>query len=249
MIKISIVSYSNTIPFLYGLNKWYFNNEINVSLDDPSTCAKKLISNKVDIGLIPVVSIKMIKDPKIISNYCIGADGYVDTVCIYSDIPINEVENIFIDSDSETSVKLLMILLKEYWKVHPNLIRIKIKNEVLLQKKSTALVIGDKTFSLRDKYKYVYDLSSIWKKLTGLPFVFALWVTNKNLDNKFLSQFNLALSFGVKNIQEAISFFDYKFNHKANLEEYLNNRISYDLDVDKKKSLKYFLEKLRVNGF
>ncbi|MBO97835.1 MAG: radical SAM protein, partial [Flavobacteriales bacterium] len=62
---------------------------------------------------------------------------------------------------------------------------------------------------MKDKYKYVYDLSSIWKKLTGLPFVFALWVTNKNLDNKFLSQFNLALSFGVKNIQEAISFFDY----------------------------------------
>ena len=76
MIKMSIVSYSNTIPFLYGLNKWYFNNEINVSLDDPSTCAKKLISNKVDIGLIPVVSIKMIKDPKIISNYCIGARIY-----------------------------------------------------------------------------------------------------------------------------------------------------------------------------
>ena len=139
MIKISIVSYSNTIPFLYGLNKSYFNNEINVSLDDPSTCAKKLISNKVDIGLIPVVSIKMIKDPKIISNYCIGADGSVDTVCVYSEIPINEVKNIFIDSDSETSVKLLMILLKEYWKVQPNLIRIKIKNEVLLQKKSTGL--------------------------------------------------------------------------------------------------------------
>ena len=165
MIKMSIVSYSNTIPFLYGLNKWYFNNEINVSLDDPSTCAKKLISNKVDIGLIPVVSIKMIKDPKIISNYCIGADGSVDTVCIYSDIPINEVENIFIDSDSETSVKLLMILLKEYWKVQPNLIRMKIKSEVLLQKKSTALVIGDKAFSLKDKYKYVYDLSSIWQKV------------------------------------------------------------------------------------
>ncbi len=249
MIKISIVSYSNTIPFLYGLNKWHFNNEINIGLDDPSTCAKKLISNEVDIGLIPVVSIKMIKDPKIISNYCIGADGSVDTVCIYSDIPINEVKNIFIDSDSETSVKLLMILLKEYWKVQPNLIRVKIKNEVLLKKKSTALVIGDKTFSLKDEYKYVYDLSSIWKKLTGLPFVFALWVTNKNFDNKFLSQFNLALSFGVKNIQEAIKFFDYKFNYKANLEEYLNNRISYDLDVDKKNSLTYFLEKLRVNGF
>ena len=70
----------------------------------------------------------------IISDFCIGADGEVDTVCLFSDVPIQEVESIFLDYQSKTSVELLKILLKEYWQVSPKLIEAKANYEKHLSK-------------------------------------------------------------------------------------------------------------------
>jgi chorismate dehydratase len=113
MLKISVVSYLNTIPFIYGLEQSGLAKKLDISLDIPSACADKLLTNKVDIGLVPIVVLKQIQNAYIISDFCIGADGAVDTVCLFSDVPINEIESIFLDYQSKTSVELLKILLKE----------------------------------------------------------------------------------------------------------------------------------------
>ena len=111
MIKVSAVSYLNTIPFIYGLRNSELMQQIDLYIDCPSVCADKLINNQVDIGLVPVVILDQLNNPKIISDYCIGANGPVDTVCIYSDVPIEEIESIYLDYQSRTSVELLKILL------------------------------------------------------------------------------------------------------------------------------------------
>ena len=65
-IKISAVSYTNTLPFIYGLENSKIINHIELSKDIPSVCAKKLISNKVDIGLVPVAIIPKLNNYEII---------------------------------------------------------------------------------------------------------------------------------------------------------------------------------------
>ena len=110
--KLSVVSYLNTIPFIYGLKQSGLDKKLDISLDIPSVCAEKLLSGKVDIGLVPIVVIKQMENPQIISNFCIGADGEVDTVCLFSDVSIEKVESIYLDYQSKTSVELLKILLK-----------------------------------------------------------------------------------------------------------------------------------------
>lgn len=244
MIKISAVSYLNTIPFIYGIKNSLILNQIDLSLDFPALCADKLSSEEVDVGLVPIVSIKNINNAQIISDYCIGSNDRVDTVCLYSDVPISEVKSIGLDYQSRTSVELLKLLLKEYWKISPKLINTKEGFDNDINQRHAALVIGDRAFDLNDKYNYIYDLSVIWKRFTGLPFVFAVWVSNRELSQQFISEFNMALEYGITNINQAIAVEGCSYFDQKRFVDYLNNRICYVLDNNKKKAMELFLSKI-----
>ena len=242
--KLSVVSYLNTIPFIYGLKQYGLDKKLDISFDIPSACAEKLLSKKVDIGLVPIVVLKQLEDAQIISDYCIGANGAADTVCLFSDVSFDAVEGILLDYQSRTSVELLKILLKEHWRISPKLIETNEDYETQISGKTAGLIIGDRTFHFHDKFKYAYDLSDIWKQITGLPFVFACWIADKELDEGFKKEFNNALKFGVENIEESIKSAVDIYSHCKNPQDYLNNNISYLLDEDKRKGMELFLEKI-----
>ena len=245
MIKVSAVSYLNTIPFIYGIERSKLNEVISLELDYPAVCAQKLINDSVDIALIPVVAITELKQAHIISDYCIGANGIVDTVCLYSDVPINEVESITLDFQSRTSVELLRILIRDFWRIQPLLKASKIGFEKDIRERNAALVIGDKAFNLNKKHQYIYDLSAVWKEMTGLPFVFAVWVANKRIADDFIFDFNNALQYGLLNINKALSC---KKNRDylgcKNPKDYLHNKICYNLDARMQKGMDLFLERV-----
>jgi len=245
MIKISAVSYLNTMPFIYGLKNSPIFDQIELSLDFPALCSDKLLNNQVDIGLIPVSTIPEINNAQIISNYCIGSDGKVDTVCLYSNVPILEIESIALDYQSRTSTELLKLLLNEYWKITPQLTNTESGFENKINGKHSALVIGDRTFELNNRYSYIYDLSDIWKQLTGLPFVFATWVANRELPKDFIVAFNKALKNGLTDINKAIALEGDNYPNCKDPEDYLNYKISYLLDDEKQKGMALFLEKIK----
>jgi len=244
MYKVSVVSYLNTFPFIYGLRERGLDKKMDFSLDIPSICAEKLIANKVDIGLVPIVVLKQLEDAHIFSDFCIGSNGVVETVCLFSDVPIDRIEKIFLDYQSKTSVELLRVLLKEYWRVSPKLTEANENYEVKISGKTAGLIIGDRAFYFQDKFKYAYDLSDIWKQMTGLPFVFACWLANKEIDKDFQEQFNYALKFGVENIEKAIQSSADTYSHCKDLSNYLNHNISYYLDYQKKEGMELFLAKI-----
>ena len=244
MIKISAVSYLNTIPFIYGINSISMLNQLNLYLDSPVMCANKLVNGDVDIGLIPVVSFSKVPHAEIISDYCIGSYGKVDTVCLYSDVPISEIKNILLDYQSFTSIQLLKVLLEEYWNISPNLVDSKPGFEDSISGNTAGLVIGDRAFNLNRSSPYIYDLSFFWKELTGLPFVFAVWVANKKFSSKFIDTFNTSLAFGLENINKAIRRYNNSLEYK-DCYHYLTNNISYNLDVSKKKAMNLFLSKIK----
>jgi chorismate dehydratase len=245
MYKVSAVSYLNTLPFIYGLKTSELINSINLQLDYPAICADKLLNSEVDIALVPITVIPKLRHYHIISDYCIGSDGIVDTVCLYSDVPIEEIKSISLDYQSRTSVALLKILLKEYWQVKPELNNTELGFEDKIKGKHAALVIGDRAFELNTKHQYSYDLSAIWKEMTGLPFVFAVWVSNEKLPKDFIVAFNKALEIGLTDIDKAIALEGDNYSDCANPEDYLNHKISYLLDAKKQKGIALFLEKIK----
>ena len=248
-IKISAISYINTLPFSYGIETCrLLKDRIILSKDIPSICSKKLINNEVDLGLIPVAEISKIKSPKIISNYCIGAVGKVNTVFLFSDVPLNEIKQIYLDYQSRTSVKLLKILAKNYWKINPVFINTAGAYEDMISGTNAGLIIGDRAFKYIKKFEHIYDLSEEWMNFTSLPFVFAAWVANKELPQSFINDFNDALKNGLESKDYIIKSY-LKDNVKINfdIEKYLKQDISYHLDAEKRKGMDLFLKMLNLH--
>ncbi len=240
-VKVSAVSYLNTLPFLFGLKHSELQNELDLALDIPSDCAKKLLNNEVDLGLVPVAIIPELKEYHIISDYCIGANGKVDTVALFSEVPLNQIENIYLDFHSKTSITLVKLLAKHYWKINPSWLPAELGFESKISDTTAAVVIGDRTFNITKKYKY--DLAEAWKEYTGMPFVFACWVSNKKLSDELVESFNKALSFGINHIDSILSEYVGDIN-KTILGDYLTNKIDYVLDSKKKEALNHFLKLL-----
>lgn len=247
-IKITAVSYLNTKPLLYGLlQDKEMDEAIDLQLEIPAVCAQKLLSGESDLGLIPVGAIPELKEAglnvQVISDFCIGCVGAVKTVCLYSDCPVEEIEELYLDHHSRTSVQLVQILLDEYWRVSPKLLKAEDGFINDISGKRAGVVIGDRTIGLENQYDYVYDLGEIWQKHTGLPFVFAAWVTTKPLSEEFLYSFNKALSNGIANIPKLVYLLPSP-DPSFDLKQYFSKYISYNLDDSKRKALNLFLSKI-----
>lgn len=240
MYKLSIVNYYNTTPFLFGIHHSAIKNELDIELDIPSVCAQKLKTKSVDIGLVPVAILPELSSYHLITDYCIGANGKVDSVKLFSEKPLDELTHVLLDYQSKSSVTLVQVLNKHFWKKNIQFIAAKEGFENDIHGTTGAVIIGDRTFGLT-KYPFQIDLAEEWNKYTKLPFVFAAWVSNVELPADFIKKFNDALAFGVAHIDAAV-LENPKHIEGFDAVDYLKNKISYNLSEEKKTGLKKFLE-------
>jgi chorismate dehydratase len=243
MIQLSAVSYLNTKPFLFGL-KLAKMSDLEISVDMPSECARKLIENEVDLGLIPVAVIPALKEAHILPGFCIGADGPVESVKLYSQVPLEEIKTILLDYQSRTSVTLVRVLASEFWKISPEWEKASEGFENAVAGTTAAVIIGDRTFTLNGKFPYEYDLAGEWKKMTGLPFVFACWVSNKKLPDDFIQRFSQAMELGLGHLPEVVKEESPKYA-PFNVENYLSKSLKLRLDRRAEEGLGMFLEKMK----
>ena len=216
--------------------------EIVLTTDYPSRIAQKLLDDEIDIGLVPVAIIPRMKEAHITTDFCIGSNGQVASVCLFSDVPLENVENILLDYQSRTSVQLAKILLKEYWNLQPVLTDAKEDFREHIEGTTAGLVIGDRALEQRKKSAYIYDLGEAWKNMTGKPFMFAAWISNKKLSDHFMQAFNDANQYGLSRLNEVVEKQSYSL---YDLHKYYTENISYQLDKSKKEGLDLFLEKIR----
>lgn len=246
MIKVSIVNYTNTLPFKWALKKSELLSKIDLQEDIPSICAQKLKYNQVDLALVPVALLVELDTYYIETNFCIGAIGKVDSVKLYSEVPLKEIKTITLDYQSKTSITLAKILSKFFWKINVDFLNARPNYEKNIISTNAAVVIGDRTFTLNGTRKYEYDLAEEWQKFTGLPFVFAAWVSTEKLDQDFLNQFNSVLKHGIDNCLQAIDENEPTLLLSKNKAvEYLTERIDYTLDTKKREGLELFLKYIK----
>lgn len=238
-IRVAAVDYLNTKPLIYGFEKGLMKNELEITMDYPSNIAKMLINDEVDIALVPVSILPRLKEYHIISDYCIGCDGEVASVCLFSDVSIDKIENIILDYQSSTSVSLCKILIKNHWKIFPEFIKGKPGYEASIKGTTAGLVIGDRALKQRKPSTYIYDLGYAWKEMMGLPFVFAAWISNKILPAEFIRSFNTTTGIGINNLREIVAANPFD---PYDLYYYYTQNISYQLDNTKREALEIFLE-------
>ncbi len=240
-IKVGAVSYLNTKPLVYGFKHGHKVPNMELIEDYPAKVAVMLLNDEIDVGLVPVAVIPKLKESYIITDYCIGAERPVASVCIFSDVPIDNIKKILLDYQSRTSVALARVLLKHHWKISPEVEDAKEDFRDHIKGTTAGVVIGDRAFEQRQQSPYIYDLAEAWIEMTGLPFVFAAWIANKRLPEDFVAAFNEGNKTGLENIENVIAENPYD---KYDLKKYFTENISYNLTENKKKGLQRFLQLL-----
>ncbi len=239
IVSISAISYTNTKPFVWGLqNDPAIEGKIRLEFDPPALCAQKLITRQVDLGIVPVAALPQIPSVNILSDYCIGADGAVNSVFLFSKVPLAEIKTVLLDKQSRSSNDLARVLDLHYWKIGMSF-ALELESGEEFQ---AVILIGDRTFTGREEWPFQYDLASEWKKYTSLPFVFAVWAANRDLGRDFEQLLNHALKLGLDNrsrvLQELEPIPDFSLDY------YLMNNISYNFDDRKKEALNLYLDLL-----
>lgn len=183
--RIGCVSYLNARPLIEGLET---RDDLKVRFDVPSRLLEDLEAAQVEVALCPVIDYFTSRVAlTIVPAGGIGCEGPTLTVRLFSKVEFDQLREVHTDSDSHTSTVLMRVLLKELYSVVPQLISYDAREQVVENRLVTdleaVLLIGDKVVSSgppHDAYPHQMDLGQTWNELTGLPFVFAVWMARKD---------------------------------------------------------------------
>ncbi|RLD19489.1 MAG: ABC transporter substrate-binding protein [Bacteroidetes bacterium] len=224
-IGLAAVKYLNTLPMLHGLKHSPHSGRFDLHLEDPAECARMLLEGEVDIALCPVGALIDIAGYHIVSQYGIACKGPVRTVSIYSDQPLEELKVVRLYSESRSSNLLARILDQKLWKLGLQFIGPDDDGPDL---PTGHLVIGDACFDRETEFQHITDLGDAWMKLTGLPFLFACWVSIKPVDDDIRDILDNAFSFGIADL-ENLDLPQSQIH--VDLHHYLKHHIRYRIDA------------------
>ena len=183
-IRVGAVSYLNAKPLYYGLDA--DAPGVRLELDLPSRLARRLAAGDLDVALIP--SVEYLRGAaggyEIVPGFAIAARGPVRSVKLFSRVPFGQIRRLALDEGSRTSQALVRVWLDAAHGVRPGQVETLPMGQSPLESSADAvLVIGDRAMRVPDApWHAVVDLAEAWNGLTGLPFVFALWVARPGVD-------------------------------------------------------------------
>ncbi len=182
--RIGSVKYLNARPLIDGLEG---QTDPLVQFDVPSRLLSELETGLVDVALCPVIDyFRSQVELDILPVGAIGSLARTLTVCLYSQVPFDRIEQVHTDTDSHTSIVLLRILLSKLHGLTPQFVDYSAAPPTAAAAPpATMLLIGDKVVTSSPSetdYPYQIDLGEAWHELTGLPFVFAVWMARTGND-------------------------------------------------------------------
>lgn len=251
-LRISAISFLNTAPLMWDFEHGDAAKDFTIEYTIPSACAAALAARQADIGIIPAFTYAEIPGLVILPNIAIASKDHVRSILLISKKPIEEIRTVAADTSSRTSVALTQVLFTKFFggprelKPHPPHL------EVMLRHHDAALLIGDPALQvpLNTAY-YLYDLAHIWRRSTGLPFVFAFWavrldaLADKPEEVKLTRIFQSSRDHGLEaqNLEVIAREWAPKLGlSEGDIRSYLTDNIHYYLDRENHAGLKLFLQ-------
>ena len=241
--NVSYVSYLNTKPLVYGLEKGLIRHEFNMQKDVPSVCAERLLQGEVELGLVPSIEYARSKGAwKIVPNLAIASNGPVASVALFFNQDIKRIEKVALDTSSRTSVALLKILLLEKFEIEPEFVVMPPNLVEMLKRADAALVIGDRALQYQTERPNHLDLGEEWTDMTGLPFVYAFWAGHDlSLTGEEVEILQKSYEIGGQNIEKISR--EYAVGKPQDwifYRDYLTQNIVYKFSEDEKEGLMEF---------
>lgn len=191
-VRIGCVQYLNTLPLIEGLRSW---RDAEIITAVPSKLHGMLMRSEVDVALVSVIDAARVEPATqaaatLLPVGMIGCNGPTLTVRLFSSAPIETIDTVYVDTDSHTSVALLKVIMLKLFAKHVQTIDFDARERMALGTSAATsagnhewppavLLIGDKVVTdapPQTRYPHQLDLGAAWKQLTGLPFVYAMWM-------------------------------------------------------------------------
>ncbi len=181
MFRLGVVSFLNALPLYATL---YGRADVCVVPALPAQLAQGLTAGIYDAALMPVVDHLRGVGAGVLGDAIVGATGRVESVALFSNLPIESVQSIALDTSSHSSVALTQIIARDFYGLNPRFVHHAPDLAAMLEVADAALLIGDPALIALQNLgaTRVYDLAAQWKKFTGLPFIFAAWAAREGLE-------------------------------------------------------------------
>lgn len=247
--RVGCVPYLNGRPLVAWLEAPEYASVVELTTATPAVLAALLEAEALDVALLS--SIEAFRRPGlgVVDGICIASNGPVRSVRMFAKTDPREVRTLGADRGSVTSVALARIVLAERYGARPEVRMMEPDTRAMLAECDAALLIGDAAMRPQ-RAEYVLDLGKEWKEITGLPFVFALWVARSvEVAEAVGALLVQAKKEGLRRVRDVA----YAWSRKTRipLDEsltYLTCVIDYDLDDSKKTSLEAFAKLCRAHG-
>ncbi|MDE5831650.1 MAG: menaquinone biosynthesis protein [Desulfovibrio sp.] len=257
--RMGRISFLNVLPIYYPLESGIIPHNYELVSAPPA-----ILNDMMARGELRVSSCSCIEYARhpgryyLVPDLSIGSSGPVMSVLLMSSEPVTELDGgeILISGESHTSVALLRLLLKDYYKVSANF---KVGNVTAALRSANPptafLAIGDEALRLRQRYSYRYDLAEIWREWTGEPFIFGLWVIDAaTADRDEFGEdpgavLRAGRDWGMAHLDAIIDLTAYGCPlTKEELRIYYTRGLTYRLGKEELAGLRLFYEKLAASG-
>ncbi|MCL5103543.1 MAG: menaquinone biosynthesis protein [Armatimonadetes bacterium] len=248
-MKLGCLPYLNVKPLVYTLEQGGLPHGWELVYAPPSRLAEMLARG--DIAAAPVSSFATFVNPElaICPGICIAADGPVKSVLLLSKKSLPNIDTIALDTSSLSGANMLRIILKESYGLEPNYFSLSSDSVAsMLDRCDAAMVIGDPAMTCPKDGLVVLDIAEEWRKLTGLPAVFAVWA-GKGITPELVDMLHEAKRQGTSQIAEIAREQAARLNLPYELcEEYLSRVMVYDLGDREAEGLAVFKQKAETHG-
>lgn len=238
-LRVGSVSFLNARPLIYGLDG--AQDLLRLSLDVPSRLLDGLLDGRYDVALLPVIDYQRMPGLKLLTSGGIGCDGATLTVRIFSPVPVEQVRKLACDTDSHTSVALARVVLSRLYGIKPRFVDL--AAGVRRDGSAALLLIGDKVVCEEPQgLPHQLDLGEAWKRLTGLPFVFAAWIARDGVDLRDLpDRLELARRDGLAHLDEIVARHAVPRGWPAGVaRRYLAEHLKFEIGPDQLRAIRLF---------
>ena len=194
-LRISAISYLNTAPLMWDFEHGEAGRDFEISYTLPSQCAEALRNQTADIGIIPAAAYTSVPDLAILPGVAIASRRPVRSILLVSQLPIEKIRTIALDTSSMTSVALTKVLFARWWGGERQFTPMAPVIDTMLETHDAGLVIGDPALKIDRSQYLTYDLAEEWIRFTGKPFVFAFWAVRQAAIKDDELSFDLAAIF------------------------------------------------------
>jgi chorismate dehydratase len=195
-MRVGRIPYINCYPVYGAIDAGVVKLDAELVTGVPSELNAKMSRGQLDVSVVSAIEYARASERYVLlPDLAISCDGPVRSVLLLSKVPAPELggRRVMLSRSSMTSVALLELLFADVWHAKPDFApgdaELTDVARFADEPHDARLVIGDAALVLGSRaphpapqapYPFVYDLGTEWKRWTGLPFVFAVWVAQRS---------------------------------------------------------------------